>query len=82
MKVCRISVVQVQPRQLVLDQADNTAPTREHELDWYRSGTYPSFLPGRSGHEAGVVDLSEGENNMLWYPRITLFREVALVFLS
>ena len=31
--LCRICIVQIQPRKRVLDHADCTAPTRQHELD-------------------------------------------------
>ena len=31
--MCRICAVQIQPRKLVLDHADYTAPTRQHDLD-------------------------------------------------
>ena len=32
-RLCRICVVQIQPRKHVLDHAGYTAPTRQHELD-------------------------------------------------
>ena len=31
--LCRICTVQIQPRKYVLDHADYTAPTRQHERD-------------------------------------------------
>ena len=31
--LCRICIVQIQPRKYVLDDADYAAPTRQHELD-------------------------------------------------
>ena len=48
------SVLQIQPRKHVLDGAEYTGPTRQHELDHTRSGDR-SALSGVD-HEAGTDD--------------------------
>ena len=48
----RICVVQIQPRKHVLDHADYTAPTRQHELD-HTDQEYLPCLANLSDHELG-----------------------------
>ena len=49
--LCRICIVQIQPRKYVLYHADHTAPTRQHELD-HTDQEYicPERSRARSGH--------------------------------
>ena len=62
--LCMICVVQIQPRKHVLDDADNTAGTLQHELDDtdHTDHTDQEYIfpeRSRSWTVAGIDDLSE-----------------------
>ena len=43
-RLCRICIVQIQPRKRILDDARYTAPTRQHELEHTWSRTYLPWM--------------------------------------
>ena len=53
--LCRICIVQIQPRKYVLDHADYEAPTMPHELDHaYQESVCPERSPSCSGDRWSV----------------------------
>ena len=54
--LCRIRVVQIQPNNHVLDHADYTVPTRQHELEIIQIRNPSAFR--YLDHLVGIGDLS------------------------
>ena len=57
--LCRICVVQIQPRKHVLDLAGHTAPTWQHELDHTDQKNYLTCLADLEDELYDLYDLSE-----------------------